>query len=34
MWLTDEQIAAGTFPVDLGEAAQLYQDAWREVKAA
>ena len=34
MWLTDEQIAAGTFPVDLGEAAKLYQEAWTEVKAA
>jgi len=34
MWLTDAQIREGVFPVDLGEAAKLYQKAWFEVKSA
>lgn len=34
MWLSEDEIARGTFPVDLGEAARLYQEAWRAVKAA
>jgi len=34
MAMTTEQLAAGTFPVDLGEFASVVSDAWTQVKSA